>query len=244
MEVLVIRQKRVSLSAIEVVVPNADDGEEDRKVTLQGGLLEVLVHTMSTLQERFKVVVANIQSDRETNRTPQAVTTTNPVPELEHVGGVDTEGLNGFGIRGESYKVLGDVSLVLGKGQEPGPRGLGIRDSLLGSERFAGDNEQSTFWVADSEGLCEVGSINVGDEVGSEVPFCVGLERFGHHDGTQIGTTNTDVDDGVDGFSGVTFPGATSNRIGELFDVGEHTRNFADAALLDLEIIKVTQGNV
>jgi lipoate synthase len=50
-KVLVVGEKKLSLGTIEVVVPDADGSQDDRKVLLQRSLLEVLVHAVSTLEE-------------------------------------------------------------------------------------------------------------------------------------------------------------------------------------------------
>lgn len=47
------------------------------------------------------------------------------------------------------------------------------------------------------------------------------LEGFAHHDGTEVGASDTNVDDGVNGFTGVSLPRAGSDLFGELFDVSE-----------------------
>jgi len=56
----------------------------------------MLVHGMSTLQKLNKVVHANVDSNGQTNGRPKRVTTTNPVPELEHVFAIDSEFFNPF----------------------------------------------------------------------------------------------------------------------------------------------------
>jgi hypothetical protein len=94
------------------------------------------------------------------------------------------------------------------------------------------------------QSLGEVGSVDVGDEVGGEVPLGVGLESLGDHDGAQVGTTDTDVDDGVDGLSRVPLPGSVPNGLGELLDVLKHGRNLTDTLLADLELVEVTESDV
>ena len=89
-----------------------------------------------------------------------------------------------------------------------------------------------------------MGSIDVGDEMCSEVPLGVGLQGLGDHDRTQVGTTNTDVDDGINGLSRVSFPGSVSNGLGELLHVLKHGRNLTDALLANLELVEVTESNV
>lgn len=212
-EVLVVWQECVSLRAVEVVVPDSQYSQNDRQVLLEGSCPEMLVHAMGTLEQLLKVVVANDESNRESDGTPQAVSSTDPVPELEHVLLGDTELGDGLGICAQCDEVLRDMGLVLSGTEEPIPRARSVGDGFLGGERLGSNYEQSCFGVAETKGLSKMGAIDVGHEVGSEIPLGVCLQCFGNHDGTQVRTTNTDVDDGVDSLASVTFPDAISNRL-------------------------------
>lgn len=46
-------------TTVEVIVPNPDDGQENRKVVLQRRFSEVLVHVVRTPEKLFEIVVAN-----------------------------------------------------------------------------------------------------------------------------------------------------------------------------------------
>ena len=221
-KVLVIGEKKLGLSTVEIVVPEADDGQDDREVPLQGSLPEVLVHAVSTLEELLKVIISDNESDRQSDGTPKGVPSTDPIPELEHVLLRDTEGGDSLGIRTEGDEMLGNVSLVFGGLEEPVSSTLSVGDCLLSSEGFAGNDEERSLGVTNPQSLSEMGSVDVRDEVGREVPLGIGLESLGNHDGTQVGTTDTDVDDGVDAFSRVSLPSSVPNGLGELLDVLKH----------------------
>ena len=69
---------------------------------------------------------ADGERDRQADRGPQAVAPADPVPEPEHVGGVDAE-LRDLRLVGrDGDEVLGDRFLVAGAVQEPGARGAGV----------------------------------------------------------------------------------------------------------------------
>ena len=70
MEVLVVREERVGLRAVEVIVPDTEDGEEDWEVLLERGGAEVLVHAVSALEEELEVVVANDECNAKTDGAP------------------------------------------------------------------------------------------------------------------------------------------------------------------------------
>ncbi|KAH3687651.1 hypothetical protein WICPIJ_001368 [Wickerhamomyces pijperi] len=69
-----------------------------------------------------------------TNGRPDRVSTTDPVFETEHVGGVDTELGNFFSVSGQSDEVLSNVGGVLDGFQEPGLGRVGIGDGFSSGE--------------------------------------------------------------------------------------------------------------
>lgn len=98
------------------------------------------------------------------------------------------------------------MTYLLSSLEEPRFSGLGVGDSLLGSESLGGDNEEGSFWVALFEGLGHIGTVNVGDEDHLEVTFAVALESLTGHNGSKVGSTDTNVNNGFNTLSGVTFP--------------------------------------
>jgi hypothetical protein len=97
---------------IEVVVPDSDESQDDGEVLLEGSLLEVLVHLVGSGKELLKVLVADGEGDRETDGGPEGVSSTDPVPELEHVVGGDAELGDGGSVGGKGDEVLGDVGFL------------------------------------------------------------------------------------------------------------------------------------
>jgi len=163
---------------------------------------------------------------------------------LEHIGLADAESSDGLGVRTQRNEVLCNVSLVFGTFKEPATCRLGIRDRLLSGEGFASNDKERSFAIAFPEGLCNMGSIDVGYKVGLEIAFRVWLEGLSHHDRTKIRTTNTNINDGVDSFSCVALPVAASDRFGKLLHVVEDALNLIDTSFGDVEVIKVAKSNV
>jgi len=222
-KVLVIGEKQLGLSAVKIVVPDTEDGQDDREVLLQGSLPEVLIHAVSTLEKLLKVIISDNESDRQPDSTPKGVPSTDPIPELEHVLLRYTKGGHRLGVRTEGDEMFGDVSLIFGGLEEPVSSTLSIGDCFLSSEGFAGNDEERSLGVTNPQSLGEVGSVDVRNEVGREVPLGVGLESFGNHDGAQVGTTDTDVDNSVNALSRVSLPSSVPNGLGELLDVLKHS---------------------
>ena len=72
----------------------------------------MLVHLVSSEQHVLEVVGTDREHDGKSNRGPERVSSTDPVPELEHVGGIDSESGDGGSIGRESDKVLRNVLLL------------------------------------------------------------------------------------------------------------------------------------
>ena len=160
-EILVVGKEDVSLSAVEVVVPDTYDTQKDRKVAVERCLFEVFVHPMCTMQQLLKIVVTDVECDSEPNCTPQAVPPANPVPELEHVSVVNAECSDSLCVRAEGDKVLGNVRSISRAGQEPLSSRLSVGDGLLRGERLAGDDEQCALRVAQTENFREMCTIDI-----------------------------------------------------------------------------------
>lgn len=118
----------MSLSTKEVRVPHTQKSTNDGNVLLKGSLLEVLVHSVGTGEKLVEVVEANVESNAQTNGTPDTVASTDPIGETEHVFLVNAELGNFLDVGRESNEVLSDV-LLLRALQEPllGSVGVGYR---------------------------------------------------------------------------------------------------------------------
>ena len=64
-QILVVREHCVARSAKEVVVPDADESEDHRKVLVCRSGLEMLIHFISTLVKLHVVLEADAESDRK-----------------------------------------------------------------------------------------------------------------------------------------------------------------------------------
>lgn len=131
---------------------------------------------------------------------------------------------------------------VLGFLKEPFLGTLGIGNGLLGGKGFGSDDEQGGLTVACLEDLGHVSTVDVGDEVGLQVPLAVVLEGLADHNGTKVGTTDTNVDNSVDGLAGVALPRARANRVGELLHVRKDSLDLVNTGLRDLEAALVSRG--
>ena len=96
--VLVVREESVGLSTVEVVVPDTEKGEDDGQVLVERGLLEVLVHLVSSGEHFSEVLGTDVEHDGETNGGPEGVSSTDPIPELKHVVRINSKLSNSLGV--------------------------------------------------------------------------------------------------------------------------------------------------
>ena len=168
----------------EVVVPDA----EQRRASPAGSAPSGAVRKCSSIswapaEQLLEVVHADGERDRQADRRPQRVAAADPVPEPEHVGGVDAElrrppprwsrrATKCFATAASSFALV----------QEPGARGLGVGHRLLRGEGLGGDDEQrarpgsSRFSVS---AMCVPSTLETKCTRRSRL--AVGLQRLGHH---------------------------------------------------------------
>ncbi len=111
-EVVAVGKHREGLGAEEVVVPDPDHTEEHGEIALERRGAEVLVDDAEALEHLDEVVGSDREHQREPDGGVVAVATADPVPEAEHVVGVDAEGGDRIGIGRHGDEVLGDRLLV------------------------------------------------------------------------------------------------------------------------------------
>lgn len=258
----------MSLSLEKVRVPHTQQTTENGNVLPEGSLAEMLVHGMSTGEELVEVLKANVDGNAEADGTPDRVSATDPALEAKHVLAVDAE-LGDLGlVGGEGDKVLGNLALVVGLLEEPGLGCVGVGACLGGGKGLGGDEEEGGLGVGVLEGLGHVSAVNVGDEMEGHVVGAVVLEGLCDHDGAaidvkvsmcwhvyvqvnlQIGTSNTDIDNGGQLLASVALPFTAADLLGELLHVLQDTVDTAltvhdiDAINLHIPTANVPQGSV
>lgn len=179
-----LRRHEVRLSTIKVTVPDTQQTSNDGNVLLKWRLAEVLVHGIGAGEEGLEVVKTNVQSDAETNGTPDTVTSTNPALKAKHVLGIDAKLGHLWFICGQGNKVLGNVALAFTALDEPFLGAVGIGDGLGRGESLGGNEEECRLRVRCAQCLGHVRTVNVGDKVKRLVAITVELESLRHHHGS------------------------------------------------------------
>ena len=86
-----IRKDRDRREVHQVAVPNADEAHQDRHVLFQRSAAQMLIDGVEASQHLGEVLAADRAHDRQADRAVHRVAAANPIPEAEHVVGVDAE---------------------------------------------------------------------------------------------------------------------------------------------------------
>ena len=216
-EVLGVGQHGVGLGAEEVGVPDTEEAHERRDIFLQWRGAEVLVHGVEALEEAHEVHRANGAHEGQADGAIHGVAAADPIPEREHVLGIDAELGYLLRIGGHGDEVLGHGGLVtIELLDEPAARGVRIGQRLLGGKGLGGDDKQGGFCIEAIERGGHIGRVHVGDELGRDASDLIGAQCLGRHGRTKVGATNADVDYLFNGVAGMPQPSAGAQRGGKI----------------------------
>ena len=161
-QVLVVGQDGDGLCAVEVVIPQGQEAVEDGDVLLEGRGAEVLVHRMKSGEHFAEVVRTEGDHVGEADGGIHRIAAPYPIPEAEHVGGVDAELGDLLGICGDGDEVLGDGGLVTTQtGERPLAGRGGIGHCLQRGKGLGGNDKERLGGVEVVGGLREVGAVHI-----------------------------------------------------------------------------------
>jgi hypothetical protein len=202
---------------------------------------------VSAGEQLLEALESHEAGDGKSDGRPKGVTAADPVPEDEHVVGVDAEFPDLGGVGGDRHEMPCHVGVVSGMRQEPLPRAEGVGHGLLRGEGLGGDQEQGGFGVERFEGLGDVGAVHVGDEVHPQPGRRIGPQAFGDHHRAEVRAADADVDEVPDRSAGVPRPGARANLLREILHPRQHGLDLGHdipAVRLDPGVRTVAQGHV
>ena len=107
-EVMIVGQDGDGLGREEVVVPNAQQAQQDRQIVLPGGGAKMFVHGVEAGEHVAKIVGPDGQHQRQPDGRVDRVAAADPVPKLEHVGRVDAELGNLGRVGRDGHEMPGD----------------------------------------------------------------------------------------------------------------------------------------
>ena len=174
----------------------------------------MVIHHAEAAQHVLERFGSDRQHRRKADGAVHAVPPADPVPETEHVVGVDAERGHAVGVGRHGDEVFGDGGFVVAEAvQQPRPGGRRVGHGFLGRERLAGDDEQRFLRCEVARRLDEVSPVDVGHEPKRHVAVAVVPQGLVGHHRTQIAAADADVDHVADPPPGVTGPLTGANPI-------------------------------
>ena len=247
LEVLVVGDHRLGVGPAEIVVPDAEQRQDDRHIAFRRCLDEMLVHRVGAGQQLVKTIRPDRQRDRQADRGPQRITSTDPFPELEHVLRVDPEPNHRLAVGRHRNEVARYRRLLLQRRQTPGSGGIGVGRCLLRGEGLGGDHEQGRCRVQTVECLDQLGAVDIGHEMHPQIMALVGPQCIADHLRPETGTADADADHVADRSARMPEPAPLSYLVGKgthAFEHSAHARHHVDAVDLVATVADVAQGHV
>ena len=165
--------------------------------------------------------LADGRHHRQADRRVHRVAAADPVPEPEHVVGVDAEVVDQLLVRRHRDEVLGHRGVAERVGQPPPRRGR-VRQRLQRGERLRRDDEKRCGRVESVQFGDQVGGVDVGDEPARDARVGVVAQRVVDHHRAEVGAADADVDDGGDLLAGRARPLAAAQPVGEIAHPVQH----------------------
>ena len=142
MHVLVVRQNSLRISPKEIVIPNAQQRQNYGDIFLKTCRTEVIVHVVSTGEELLKILKTDKAGNRKSDGGPQRIATADPIPEAEHIFGVNAKFFYFGAVGRNSHKMLRYVRSVFGRLQKPTTCRKGVCHGFLRGEGFGGNHKK------------------------------------------------------------------------------------------------------
>ncbi len=193
----------------------------------------MLVHLVKAIQHGAEVVRADGQHGRKADRRVHRVAAADPIPEAEHVGGIDAE-LRNLGCIGRNRdKVFGDGFLVTSQSGQTTRRGRYAALVMVSSVVKVFEETMNNVSADRDPRTASAKSVPSTLETKRKVMSrsAVMPERFVGHDRTEIGAADADIDDVANAFSSVALPFAAAHAVGEVGHLVEHGMNFGHDVL-------------
>src|SRR5208283_1824771 len=231
-QVLLVGQHSHRLRSEKVAVPDAQKTHQHWEVAFERSGAEVFVHLVETTEQCVKIVRPDGDHGRETNGRGHRIAATYPVPELEHVGGIDTELPYFRSIGRDRDKVLRDrLFVAFESGERPGAGRLGVCHRLQSGKGFRRDDEECFRWIEVLNGLREVGAVDIRYKTKCHVSIGVVLQRFVRHYRPQAGAADADIDNVTNTLAAVPLPFSASYPVCKIGHPVKHGMHFGNHVL-------------
>src|SRR5713101_2037570 len=222
LEILIVGENTDGLRAEKIVVPDSEQTHQNGQVPVERRGAKMFVYRVEAGEHRAEVVGANRDHRRDTDRRVHRITSTDPVPESEHVVRIYAELRDLARIGRDRYKMSRDRFLVTQRAQTPLARGLRIGHRLERRERFRRDDEERFRRVEVASRFGEIGAVDIRNETDGQAAIAIVPQRLVRHHRAEVRAADADIDAVANSLAGVTFPFATTDTVRELRHPVEH----------------------
>ncbi len=137
LEILLVGQNCDSVNTKKTGIPDGQQGHEHRQVAVKRSGAKVLVHLVKSVQHRPEVVRSDGKHCRKPDCGVHRIPPADPIPEFEHISGIDTKLRHLVLVCRNSDKVLRYGLFIAAKPlQQPRAGGACIRHGLQGGKCF------------------------------------------------------------------------------------------------------------
>ena len=182
----------------------------------------MLVHGMETGEHRAEILWPNGDHCRKTDGRIHRIASSDPIPELKHVGGVDAERLYTGGVGGIGDKMLAHSLFRAKLLHHPGARRFGVGHRLQRRERLRRNDKQRLSRIQAVRRLAESCAVHVRDKAERHGAIAERAQRQISHLRPEIGAADPDVDHVADALSRVPGPASIAHLAGELRHAVQH----------------------
>ncbi len=157
-----IGDHRPGAAAQAVAVVEVRQGQERRRIAVQGRRGEVRVHRRAAGEEAGERVPAQADGAGQSHRRPHRITAAHPVAEREDPLGGHAERPGGVGIGGDGHQM--PVGLGAQGRSQPVAGGLGVGQGLLGGEGLGDGDHQGLGRIQAVQGLGDLEAVDIAGE--------------------------------------------------------------------------------
>lgn len=145
-QILIVGNDAMAAETEKVVVPNAEQCQNDRNIPVKRRMTEMQIHRVGAVEHFLKVFHPYGKGNRQADRRPHRIAATDEIPEFEHVVGVDAEFFHFFRVGGNGDEMFGNRKLAQSVDQ-PFAAGFGVGQGFYGGKSFRNDDKQGRFRI-------------------------------------------------------------------------------------------------
>jgi len=190
--------------------------------------MEAVEHFAETLR-------TDRQHGRQADRRIHGISAADPVPETEHVRGVDAEFAHA-GLVGRDRDEVPRHRRLAQRRHAPFAGLACVGQGFLGGEGLGADDEQRARRIQPQGRFVEIGRVDVGDETQADAPPAVVAQRLAGHARPQVRAADADVDHVADALAGGAQPASVAHLRAEIAHARKHRVHFGhDIGAIDFE---------